>query len=156
MAGTLLEIILTISIYTNICISIWTIFCIWKRFLLLALWEGNPSIISGYLSHTYIDAEFLCVGCLNKLLNRQSSCRWYETSGNIPISWMKKIFTSHIKITHEGTYILHHTGKKTLMGPIWGHLGPTGPKWTPCWPHELCYLGNILLLLTNTVSMSMS
>ena len=21
------------------------------------------------------------------------------------------------------------------------HLGPTGPRWTPCWPHELCYLG---------------
>ena len=27
----------------------------------------------------------------------------------------------------------------------WGqhgaHLGPTGPRWAPCWPHELCYLG---------------
>ena len=21
------------------------------------------------------------------------------------------------------------------------HLGPTGPRWAPCWPHELCYLG---------------
>ena len=20
------------------------------------------------------------------------------------------------------------------------HLGPTGPRWAPCWPHELCYL----------------
>ena len=30
------------------------------------------------------------------------------------------------------------------QGP-WGqhgaHLGPTGPRWTPCWPQELCYLG---------------
>ena len=26
----------------------------------------------------------------------------------------------------------------TNMGP---HLGPTGPRWAPCWPHELCYLG---------------
>ena len=28
----------------------------------------------------------------------------------------------------------------------WGqhgvHLGPTGSRWAPCWPHELCYLGN--------------
>ena len=28
----------------------------------------------------------------------------------------------------------------------WGqhgaHLGPTGPRWAPCWPHELCYLGS--------------
>ena len=23
------------------------------------------------------------------------------------------------------------------------NLGPTGPRWAPCWPHELCYLGHI-------------
>ena len=28
-----------------------------------------------------------------------------------------------------------------FMGPTWAHLGPTGPRWAPCWPHELCYLG---------------
>ena len=28
-----------------------------------------------------------------------------------------------------------------FMGPTWGHLGPTGPRWAPCWPHEPCYLG---------------
>ena len=27
-----------------------------------------------------------------------------------------------------------------FMGPTWAHLGPTGPRWAPCWPHELCYL----------------
>ena len=21
------------------------------------------------------------------------------------------------------------------------HLGPVGPRWAPCWPHEPCYLG---------------
>ena len=25
------------------------------------------------------------------------------------------------------------------------HLGPAGPRWAPCWPHELCYLGRALL-----------
>ena len=25
------------------------------------------------------------------------------------------------------------------------HLGPTGPRWAPCWPHELCYLGSVTL-----------
>ena len=24
------------------------------------------------------------------------------------------------------------------------HLGPTGPKWIPYWPHELCYLGRFV------------
>ena len=28
-----------------------------------------------------------------------------------------------------------------FMGPTWVHLGPTGPRWAPCWPHEPCYLG---------------
>ena len=28
-----------------------------------------------------------------------------------------------------------------FMGPTWAHLGPAGPRWAPCWPHELCYLG---------------
>ena len=33
------------------------------------------------------------------------------------------------------------------QGP-WGqheaHLGPAGPRWAPCWPHEPCYLGRFL------------
>ena len=23
------------------------------------------------------------------------------------------------------------------------HLGPAGPRWAPCWPHELCYQGYV-------------
>ena len=34
----------------------------------------------------------------------------------------------------------------------WGqhgaHLGPTGPRWTPYWPHKLCYLGIFLIAYT--------
>ena len=32
-----------------------------------------------------------------------------------------------------------------FMGPTWGPSGPTGPRWASCWPHELCYLGSLLL-----------
>ena len=28
-----------------------------------------------------------------------------------------------------------------FMGPTWAQLGPTGPRWTPCWPHKPCYIG---------------
>ena len=24
------------------------------------------------------------------------------------------------------------------------HLGPVGPRWVPCWPHEPCYQGRLL------------
>ena len=34
--------------------------------------------------------------------------------------------------------------RTSFMGPTWAHLGPTGPRWAPCWPHELCCLGLIV------------
>ena len=36
------------------------------------------------------------------------------------------------------TNIFHRRSLYTFYGV---HLGPTGPKWAPCWPHEPCYLG---------------
>ena len=37
---------------------------------------------------------------------------------------------------------------------MWGqhgaHLGPTGPRWAPCWPHELCSLGTYGTSMTAT------
>ena len=31
------------------------------------------------------------------------------------------------------------------MGPTWTHLGPVGPSCAPCWPHEPCYQGPLLI-----------
>ena len=31
------------------------------------------------------------------------------------------------------------------------HLVPTGPRWAPCWPHELCYLGWDISVATSMV-----
>ena len=39
----------------------------------------------------------------------------------------------------------NNTGPPREQGS-WGqhgaHLEPRGPRWAPCWPHELCYQGN--------------
>ena len=47
--------------------------------------------------------------------------------------------------THPGRVTCIYVSKIALitrfMGPTWAHLGLTGPRWAPCWPHELCYLG---------------
>ena len=32
-----------------------------------------------------------------------------------------------------------------LMGQHGAHLGPVGPRWAPCWPHEPCYQGHITI-----------
>ena len=31
------------------------------------------------------------------------------------------------------------------LGHHGAHLGPTGSRWAPCWPHELCYLGAVTI-----------
>ena len=31
------------------------------------------------------------------------------------------------------------------MGQHGAHLGPVGPRWAPCWPHEPCYQGNRII-----------
>ena len=35
--------------------------------------------------------------------------------------------------------------KQGSWGQHGAHLGPTGPRWAPSWPHELCYLGQYSL-----------
>ena len=30
-----------------------------------------------------------------------------------------------------------------FMAQHGAHLGPTGPRWAPCWPHAPCYLSNL-------------
>ena len=30
---------------------------------------------------------------------------------------------------------------QSSWGQHGGHLGPVGPRWAPCWPHEPCYQG---------------
>ena len=31
-----------------------------------------------------------------------------------------------------------------FMGQHGAHLGPVGPRWAPCWPHEPCYQGMLI------------
>ena len=35
--------------------------------------------------------------------------------------------------------------EKGSWGQHGAHLGPTGPRWAPCWLHELCFLGILCL-----------
>ena len=43
-----------------------------------------------------------------------------------------------------GSFLISCTIDETAWQGSWGqhgaHLGPTGPRWAPCWPHELFYL----------------
>ena len=37
-------------------------------------------------------------------------------------------------------FFMLSTQTASLWGQYGAHLGPTGPWWAPCWPHEPCYL----------------
>ena len=52
-----------------------------------------------------------------------------------PYSPFKKYFRNHYKDL-QFTSLLN---TDTSQQGSWGQ--PTGPRWAPCWPHELCYLG---------------
>ena len=43
---------------------------------------------------------------------------------------------SHLYSIHLNTTLIAR-----FMGPTWDPSGATGPRWAPCWPQELCYLG---------------
>ena len=41
-------------------------------------------------------------------------------------------------------WVAEQPWQQGLWGQHGAHLGPTGPRWAPCWPHEICYLGEQL------------
>ena len=53
--------------------------------------------------------------------------------------WAKKLW--NMGIIDRSKPRLKPTLIARFKGLTWGPSGPTGPRWAPCWPHELCYLG---------------
>ena len=64
------------------------------------------------------------------------------------------LWNQYIKHHIMGTYITTNQARIQQIGLhgaplcvllvlkiLCSHLGPTGPRCAPCWPHELCYLG---------------
>ena len=58
------------------------------------------------------------------------------------------------KLLQFGVWIILE--KLPWLQGSWGqhgaHLGPTGPRWAPCLPHELCYLGRYITPVHTLVS----
>ena len=78
---------------------------------------------------------------------------WLETDGSIEWRQQKSlVFNEPLCMGSEGEiawpkYNSHiYALIARFMGPTWGHLGPVGPRWAPCWSHELCYLGGFPLM----------
>ena len=77
---------------------------------------------------------------LNKLFNKQSRCWWFETP------WRSRDITDvSMKTLHlQCMKTQRHPRQQSSWGQHGAHLGPVGPRWAPCWPHEPRYLGSYL------------
>ena len=40
-----------------------------------------------------------------------------------------------------------HPKQQSSWGQHGAHLGPVGPRWAPCWPHEPCYRGYLIFMM---------
>ena len=53
----------------------------------------------------------------------------------------RKVWQDYSPGCDSNVYFSSTTLVARFMGQHGAHLGPIGPRWAPCWPHELCYLG---------------
>ena len=109
----------------------------------------------------YFHLDFTNV--LSKGLIRQSTLEWRRT-GDRPLHIAARSMRPQLQtyMFYQGMYYKSfatiqwcytsvmasktpHNHPPPWYQGSWGqhgaHLGPTGPRWAPCWPHELCYLG---------------
>ena len=63
-----------------------------------------------------------------------------------------KIWLYFLLMLTVNVIFLYGTGALPREQSSWGqhgaHLGPVGPRWAPCWPHEPCYQGMMQILST--------
>ena len=70
----------------------------------------------------------------------------YHMNTNIPVVRSNKRMCSY-----------QYNPDNKVHGANTAHLGPTGPRWAPCWPHKVCYLGCFWrqsIILTNAAVLS--
>ena len=53
-------------------------------------------------------------------------------------SYLIDDYVSEIPLTVIGSNL---SREQSSWGQHGAHLGPTGPRWAPRWPHEPCYQG---------------
>ena len=84
------------------------------------------------------------------MINRPTTTTTTTTTTTPPPSKKKTRNAPWLRVSDLVTngadkYLPHtHLDDSKVHGAI---MGPTGPRWAPCWPHELCYLGGVAVCL---------
>ena len=71
-------------------------------------------------------------------------CPWYAAGSSVLTPQCKTVQTWLLMYCSYSSLALNHEYKIHPDSKVHGaHLGPTGPRLAPCWPHELCYLDKV-------------
>ena len=75
----------------------------------------------------------------NVLVPSLDTCVWHTSPH---MSWWAVVCSRVRTLYHVMTWFSAHPRQQISWDQHGAHLGPVGPRWTPCWPHELCYQGH--------------
>ena len=54
---------------------------------------------------------------------------------------LERLLGAVFMLEYSLMWYLQHPRYQSSWGQHGAHLGPVGPRWAPCWPHEPCYGG---------------
>ena len=108
--------------------------CVW-----LLLWSATICIIKGNASDLMGRCYYIPIYYLG--INIKSWIRGWNTNV-VTLKTCSSLYSRSSKRCHCKTVMCRYNPwQQNSWGQHGAHLGPTGPRWDPCWPHELCYLG---------------
>ena len=107
---------------------------------------SSPGDIIAQKKETNVSYKFSCKR------HHTSCCTAVNLAGSIvaqkqtpkKITWSEKLRALHFNDGSEDQFPeVSCPWRQGSLGPHGAHLGPAGPRWAPCWPHEPCYRGMI-------------
>ena len=123
---------------------------------LLALYEGNPLVVDYSHKEPLLQSldVFFVVSQKKLLICRWlevpwSSCQWCDCKFTQDLMLLSVFCWKHVCLASISA-CTHHQLKWSCFEDFPdskdSNMGPTGPRWAPCWPHELCHLVSHSLL----------
>ena len=120
----------------------------WKPFsALLALCEGiHRSPVDSHHKGQWSGAWMFSLIWTNSWPNERDTgdLRRHRAYYDVTVMWeTSHCFYRQIAFSERSTIANRvNPDSKVHVTYMGAHLGPTGPSWVPCWPHEPCYQGS--------------
>ena len=128
-----------ISSNLGLCAACWAHFVC--RQALRSTSVSHPFSLNSILGKCYVTFRYTYVRVNKEIWIRIWICIWIW----IPWTGHSCRFVGRLQpVRAQLDDLMPLPWEQGLWGQHVAHLGPTGPRWAPCWPHGPCYLGSRL------------